>query len=785
MRVPLWSLPPWRSTGWPLLLAVLCLGGLAAGILPAMTERAAFAPSHDTTWLTAPMLCEFGRAFSAGRLPLMDWTTFEPVSHNLHLSPLYPLTFGWLFDYCDLHAAVAAHDTVIALHLLLLFANCVVLGRAAGLSWTGALLAGLLMAASSNALALARWPSLIAAAAWLPLAAAGLIQVLYRDRLLKGSAMVVVGASLMLMANPATNLSAPLTFLGLVLGGFAVAGALARGEWHGRVRPWLACGAACVLLIALLSLGTSGNALLALEDLVRWNRTGHVIGRQVSPEFAREILAEQQGLRALLQVLLPAHPAMVAGGFFLGAIALSLAALGAWDGRHEALTRALLAVIGLVVFFVFLDPGEWVLLWTHVPGISHTRHLSLLGTPFVIAAALLAGRGLEVALRPAAGRARRRLAALLALLALLSYPASAWLLPERHHPHLLQPTILASLTLAAVLATLGDRLAARRPQLLAAAAMLGCAILAVPQVQSRMLPMSLSPAGTAGWQDLSRLTRRLLAEDRVPGVLLFHGGITADGMNYTSAGTAARLAGAPTFQYFHSPRVFWQFFAVNYRFPDYAYYARRGARYLLAQGPVVDPALEEVGREGAFVAYRLRDARPMVVGLCGVPPLPEGATPGRRPRASQLPAAPAPLLAQAAAAEAAPPPCPRAPVLDLRVDRGADALRFFLRPGAAGALVLNLPPHAGWQLWVGGRQVPLFTLDDMRMVAALAPGQAGEARLAYRPQGAILRQAATLAGWLLLLGALGAGAVFRRRTTPGLRAGAACGTPHGNAVQIG
>ncbi len=775
MRMPPW---PGHINAWPIILLMICLGSLAAGLYPALSSHASFAPSHDTTWLTSPMLCEFGRHYALGRIPLLDWTTFEPVSHNLHLSALYPFTFAWAFDYCDLHSAIAAHDSIIALHLFLMFGNAVVLGRAAGLSWTGALMAGFAITASSNAMALARWPSLVAAAAWMPLAAAGLLLVLHRGRWLAGSALVVVGTSLMLMANPATNLSASLTFFGLVVGGGAVLGAVAAGAWRGRLLPWVLCGLCCVALIALLSLGTSGNALLALDDLVRWNRSGHVIGRAVSPDFAREVLAERQAPRALLGMLLPLHPALVAGSFFLGGIVAGLAALGAWDGRREGLTRTLLAILGLVVLFVFLDPGEWVLLWGQVPGLSHTRHLSLLGSPFMMAAGLLAGRGLEVVLRPGARRARRALGLALAALALCSFPASLLLAMDgQHRPRLLIPMILACALLAAVLLRAGDRLAAARPHLLAAAVLLCAGILAAPQLSSRMLPMSRSPAITQAWQDLTRLTQRILAADPVPGVLLYHGDISADGLNYSSAGTAARLAGAPTFQYFNSPRVFWQFFAVNYRFPDHAFYARHGARYLLAENPVVDAGLEEVGREGAFLAYRLRDPRPMVVPLCGLAALDPGAAGGPPPRPSQRPSPP-PALRDA---DASLPACQGTPVTDIRLDRAAGALRFALgpapaSPGSAQALVLNLPPHAGWRLTMEGQPVPLFTLDDMRMVAPLAAGHAGAAMLAYRPRGVILRQAATAGGWALLLAGLaGWGVAAWRRH--GLPATPGCGTP--------
>jgi hypothetical protein len=72
-------------------------------------------------------------------------------------------------------------------------------------------------------------------------------------------------------------------------------------------------------------------------------------------------------------------------------------------------------------------------------------------------------------------------------------------------------------------------------------------------------------------------------------------------------------------------------------------------------------------------------------------------------------------------------------VINVRVDRAQDALRFDLVSAGADVLVLNLPPYAGWRLTIGGRQVPVFALDDNRIIAAVPSGLLGPAALAYRP----------------------------------------------------
>lgn len=733
------------------LVLLLCLAGLGISFLPALTPGLAFAPSHDTPHLTTPLLCEVGRHFTAGRFPLFDWTMLEPVSHNAHFSPLYPFYFAGLLNYCELLPAVAAHDLITVFHLILMFANALILARVAGLPALGAVFAAFIVTVSPNAFALAQWPTLVAPASWLPLAVAGLVAILYRDAWLRGTAMLVAGAGMMLLAAPATNLVASLVVLGLMLGAGSLIAAIADGSWRWKPFIWALCGVVSAGFVILIATGTTGNLLIALDDLIRWNRTGYVIGREVTGDFTREILTEQQGPRELLGVILPFRtPPLSTGNFFLGAIAFCLAGLGAWEGRREALTRTLVVMSGITLVLMYLDRFQLALVWSYIPGLSHTRHLSLLGGPFMMAAGLLAGRGFVALLRPEAARARRIVAVTLAVIALLTIPVLRLGLPftwER-----VAPAILGMGVLAVILLCCGNRLAASRPGWLAAAVVVASGLVVAPQVRGRLQPIANSPAYTQTWRDMSVLVGRLAAADPEPGVFTFHGSIAAEGWDYTTAGTTARVLGLPSFQYFHSPRVHWKFFAQNYRFPDFATYGRLGGRYVLSQGPLEDPLLEPFGQEGTIFAYRIRGRRPLVVAICGVPRLPDedgGNT--ARPRPSQMRLAPPALLAAGRAADAAPPGCPGEPVSGIGVDRSVESLRFTLAPVGAEFLVLNVPPYEGWRLTVGGRRLPIFALDDSRSIAAVPHGLSGPSALSFRPRNELIRMLLSVAGVGLLV----------------------------------
>lgn len=710
----------------------LCVAIFLVAVYPALTDAWSFAPTHDTPHLTTPLFCEVGRHLRLGRIPLFDWTTFEPYSHLAHFVPIYPFYFTNILNYCDIRSGLAAHDLVVAFHLGLLCATSAVLARTAGLSPSATVFAAVAMAVSINAFVLGNWPTLIGAAAWLPLAVAGVVAVLHRGQWVGGVVMLSGGVGLMLLASPATNLIASLVAICLVISVNSAVTALVNGDWRRRFLPWILCAVVSGVMVALLAAGTTGNFLLALDDLIRWTRTGQVIGRNFDDTFSREILVEQQGVVGLLSVVLPVHIPFVAGSFFVGAVTLSLAVLGAWTARREALWRGFVLLTLISVFFVFLDPSGWVAgIWRRIPGLSHTRHLSLLAGPFVLATSLLAGKGLEALLRPEAERGRRLVAITLAGLAAIA--VAGWIIGTGYAPLLIWPAVLAPVVVAALLIGMGHQLAAKRPAALAAALTIASGVAVVPQLHMRLVPASMSPSDTRGWNDLSRLVARVAATTSSPEVMAFHTSIASDDLNYISAGTAARLLGVTSFHYYLSPRVHWKFSAQNHQYPDFGFYARLGGRMLFAEGDLNDPRLELIDSEGRMRAYRIAGYRPLVVPICGAGPAPLGTGGGRPPRRGQLPEAPQPILLAARAADATPDACPSELVDRILIDRGRDALSFQLTPGSAQLLVINIPPYAAWRLVIGGEPVPIYTLDDNRVVAVARPGLSGHAEFAYRP----------------------------------------------------
>ncbi|NNC00814.1 hypothetical protein HI113_43925, partial [Corallococcus exiguus] len=94
---------------------------------------------------------------------------------------------------------------------------------------------------------------------------------------------------------------------------------------------------------------------------------------------------------------------------------------------------ALAFVVVSVLFFVFFDFGNLALGFGFIPGLSHIRHLSLLGTPLSICVALLAGFGID-SFERASGGQRSWIGMLLCLLVALAV-VSGWMFNASAQTH--------------------------------------------------------------------------------------------------------------------------------------------------------------------------------------------------------------------------------------------------------------------------------------------------------------------------------------------------------------
>ena len=80
----------------------------------------AFAPWGDTVHLTGPLFCEVSHNTEITKAPLLNWSTFEALDYNPHISALYPFYLTAWLDFCSPEAAVQASDLIAVLHLAIL-----------------------------------------------------------------------------------------------------------------------------------------------------------------------------------------------------------------------------------------------------------------------------------------------------------------------------------------------------------------------------------------------------------------------------------------------------------------------------------------------------------------------------------------------------------------------------------------------------------------------------------------------------------------------------------------
>jgi hypothetical protein len=197
-----------------------------------------------------------------------------------------------LLDYCRGEAAVQSQDIVSVFHNGILFINVFVLGRVIGFERSLSVLTAALCVFSVDIYVLSVFPTIIASISWVPLAMAGLFSVLYHGRYRLGSALLIASLTLMLFAGPGSNAIASLVFMALVFGLLKVV-SLARSGRYRDVFVVGGVGLGTIAAVSGLTLGSTGNLLGVLGEMIRWTRTGYVIGYGSLTDL-REILVEQQ-----------------------------------------------------------------------------------------------------------------------------------------------------------------------------------------------------------------------------------------------------------------------------------------------------------------------------------------------------------------------------------------------------------------------------------------------------------------------------------------------------------
>jgi hypothetical protein len=757
------SAPQVQWLGWTFLALLVSAVTLYFRFGRAILLGYSIAPWGDTIHVSGTLFCEASRQLRAGTIPVYDWVANEPLYFSAHMTTHYPFYFLWVEGFCSKSSAVQMADVIAVFHLLVSFGLFYVTARVLGLLRVPALFASTFYAISPDLFQIAVFPTIVAAAAWVPGIVLGILLITLRRKYALGAATMVVCAGLLFAAGPGSSMLAPTLVMAVMVGVLKCVSMIASRDWPDMART---AGAVLVAggLIVLVTNSSTLNLLEHLEQLVRWTRHGAVFGS--ANAYPGEILFEKQTMADLGTLFAPSRRAFAIGSFFLGAPLVALALIGFATAWRQLEGQIAAAFVVVPVFLVFVDPWNIVLVAQYIPGFSHVRHLSFLGLPLIIGMALLAGFGITELME------RRASVSLVAAVVLLTLVA-AWL------------SIRASTTLSQdVATTVGLMTAVALGLVLAAsfrlpgAPIVLCAILILHWLVIERLASASADMGNVqrtgdwanehepAWTEIESLLDHARMSETSPFAVAFDPSVTESGLNYGSAGTVALLLGVPSFQYGFSPRVAWKFLKTNYRYPDYAFYAAHGARYLITETPREREGLRLVSQEGEMRLYAFDNASQYVELLCapGTAGLPisqhETIQPGR------LPDAPSALAdAMTAAHASATSGCPSS-VSDIAIDRHGNRIAAQLAASGPRVLVINLPPYDAWKLELGGKRIRAYNFDDSQIVAWLPDGADGRATLTFAPSGYYHRLAIDMIGGALALIWLGF-TLYREITSSG------------------
>jgi hypothetical protein len=718
---------------------ILTAGAAFAVYASFLRNSIGIAPWGDTLFLTGPLFCEISRAYDAGALPLINWSTFEAIDYNTHVAPYYPFYFFPFLNFCSLDAAVQAADIIAVFHLMIYFFGSFFLARTCSLNFYASTIAALLATTAKNLFSLAVFPTIIASAAWYPWAVAGLILILNGSACYRGVAVLSLATGAMLTAGPGSNVLSALFFTSAVISVHSFVVMWRDGDTAG-IKITLKAFALCGLIIGALVAASSINLFLHIDEIVRWTRTGAVVGNVSSADPA-EILVERQAFNSLNQLVLPTGPRLAVGNFYIGPASFLLGLIGLLLPGHTKQMRALSWLAGFSVFIVFLAPGVLVLIWAYLPGLSHVRHLSILGLPLSLAFALLSGFTIQSLLTSTNPGTIQKPIFAVPFLVLAALLAAGWKLTNPPHNILFFVNLLVLCLPATLLFKSHSVRSLALAVLVGANTYLMAAntnfVASHPQVADSKLFVPISDA--LGWIEKN---------DSNPGRIAFHPSIEGDGMNYLYAGSLAEYRGMETFHFYMSPRINWKFQAETFLFSPIDAYGLHNGKYVLSIENLGSTNINLIKSFGSIHLFEFKTITPMISSLCGFVPdvtVIESTEPGHKPK---LKPEAVPVETGAGTVSS----CGK--ITSTRLMRDRNAVEFELPSGTSRSILFQLPPYSGWALKADGREFPLYAVDELQMISEIPDDVSGQASLIYKPSGYFIRLIISASAWLLLAGAV-------------------------------
>ncbi|MBN2007484.1 MAG: hypothetical protein JXA21_29330 [Anaerolineae bacterium] len=351
-----------------------------------------------------PYWVAVARALHTGHLPLWSPYLFAgtPLLSNSQLGVFYPFNWPfWALCGTSLAGVARALHWNLLLHLGLAAFGSERLARRLGVGPWGAALSGVLYAGSGYLGLHVEHLNQLQALAWLPwvlMPAAEMPETAHGLRTLLPTSLNVLAFTLILLAG-----HTQMAFIaGIALAAWRLAlairwGLSAHGSHLERFRAGMRYGARSLVFFLPFALAVliAAAQLLPTLELVRFSmRSGGLPWREAVSFSVRPWDLP----RALLPLYLSA-PLLPEGVAYVGIVGMALAGWGIWDTYRRrdryGLTLAVLGFTGLFLALGAYNPLYLIAARLGVPGVIHFRAPARFLALYVLATALLAGKGLD------------------------------------------------------------------------------------------------------------------------------------------------------------------------------------------------------------------------------------------------------------------------------------------------------------------------------------------------------------------------------------------------------
>lgn len=365
-----------------------------------------YSSNLDQQFLNPPMLHGIRLAWLGEGSFFFNYVTSEPMWGDPHYSPFYPF-YGpisvIMYDVFGVEDYMVIGDFISLFHKLILTGGCYYLSRTLSRSRLIAIGFAVFVATSEATRIPANWYMAFSAYAWVPFMIGACIDI-FQSRYARGVKVLTLSTTLSVFAAP--------IYLGL---GIAIIPCFVllisflikfvredepenlRVEKNQKIKVFgfLALSAVALLLLIVPILWA---AYSASEDLIRWLRTGPMIGN-ASLGVGKELFHETQGFDYLKRLVTDYGARGVFSSYFLGSIVTVLFFMCPYiwllekKNRPKGWLSIRLILWGLALLHLSFIFGEKLIIPNIlyvIPAVSSFRHLSAFGAGFIILSSLCA-----------------------------------------------------------------------------------------------------------------------------------------------------------------------------------------------------------------------------------------------------------------------------------------------------------------------------------------------------------------------------------------------------------